>query len=244
MKITFYRGQGQGVTLATPMVVGLRPGYTYRVALSNMKKYPGKVYYPTLRVTGSVLLGGNLRACNFPAGVVFRDADFETANVGNVINKVVFLEKVSKAIPESSPPDNPFEIVVEPPNDPLAEARNRGLPVMTVRMGQRQEREAELSPRGFPAPFCFPATPIFPIRRELPASPGCAFRSTIRCLAPLPGYITASPTVATGAPAAFDAAGKLTGIDPADTVASFTRGGGKRQNPRRPIAFTCVFPVS
>ena len=82
MKITFYRGQGQAVTLATPCTVGLRPGYTYRIALSEMKKYPGQIFYPTLEVHGSILLGGNLRACDFPAGLVFRDLDFNTVNSG------------------------------------------------------------------------------------------------------------------------------------------------------------------
>src|SRR5437763_15468037 len=34
MKATFFRGGAKGHTVETPCVVGLRPGYTYRVALS------------------------------------------------------------------------------------------------------------------------------------------------------------------------------------------------------------------
>src|SRR5690349_4932970 len=64
MQVTVYRG-GRGVTLPAPAIVGVRPGYTYRLALSGMSRFPGQTFYPSLEVRGSLMVAEKIRASDF-----------------------------------------------------------------------------------------------------------------------------------------------------------------------------------
>src|SRR5262245_20768202 len=92
MKVTIYRGEPAGVTLDTPCVIGVRPGYAYRLALSNIAGFPGATFSPTLEVRGSLWLTSQLQNAEFPATVLFRAEDFARAEQGALIKKIVVLE--------------------------------------------------------------------------------------------------------------------------------------------------------
>ena len=79
MKVTLYRGDPAGVTFDAPCIVGLRPGYAYRVALSNIPGFPGATFSPTLEVRGSMWLTSQLRNGDFPATVMFRISSSRSA---------------------------------------------------------------------------------------------------------------------------------------------------------------------
>ena len=52
MKTTFFPGTAAAHVLASATDVGLRPGYVYRVELSNLPNLPGVQLYPSLEVRG------------------------------------------------------------------------------------------------------------------------------------------------------------------------------------------------
>ena len=75
MKATFYQGRPEGRTFDGPVVVGLRPGYIYRIQLSDFADRPGLAIYPTLEVRGTLFLPPRVDPADYPAPVVLTDAD-------------------------------------------------------------------------------------------------------------------------------------------------------------------------
>src|SRR5207248_1184657 len=53
---TFYQGRPEGRSFPAPVVVGLRPGYIYRIKLDGFPGRPGLAVYPTLEVRGTLFL--------------------------------------------------------------------------------------------------------------------------------------------------------------------------------------------
>src|SRR5437870_8685244 len=61
MHVTFYQGKTLPRKFAAPVVVGLRPGYAYRVKLTDLPEHPGLALFPTLEVYGTLQLPPQLR---------------------------------------------------------------------------------------------------------------------------------------------------------------------------------------
>ena len=100
MKATFYQGRPEGRTFDGPVVVGLRPGYMYRVQLSDFADRPGLAIYPTLEVRGTLFLPAARQSRpTIPAPVVLTDADLRSALAGSLVTKVIYLEDPDKAVP-------------------------------------------------------------------------------------------------------------------------------------------------
>jgi uncharacterized repeat protein (TIGR01451 family) len=230
MKITFYRGD-KGVTLETPVTVGLRPGYSYRVAVSNMARFPAQTFYPSLEVRGSLLPVEKMRTSDFPAGLAFSEDDFARVQAGAVVKKVIFLEKTEMAIPQASSADHPLEVQVLPNRDPLLEARDRGLPMMIVHIGQRELEEQELVQQGISGTILLPGDRSFPPPRVPPWVPWacCQMYDPVSGPAPPWPYYALPDGGDRGLSAGFDPAGRLRGLDPADTVAEYEDSRGNRR---------------
>ena len=97
----------QGQTVETPCIVGLRPGYSYRVALSDIAEAPNRVFFPTLEVRASLLVGHRLKSADFPATLHFSGEDFARAEGGALIKKIIVLERPDQAIPHPSKANEP-----------------------------------------------------------------------------------------------------------------------------------------
>ena len=222
MKVTFFRGQNDSATYAAPVIAAFRPGYFYRVELSNMKKFPGQTFYPSLEVRGSLLLGGNLRACNFPAGLAFKEDDFLQAQDLSLVKKVIFVEKVENALPESSPPENPIELTVPRTRDPLQEARERGLPVLIVELGGRQVSLEDMLCQAIPGTILLPGDAFLPRPPVLPCLPWSCCPIYDPLLGPAPWlYYSLCDGGDWGEPVGFDDKGWLRGLNPSDTIARY-----------------------
>src|SRR5437660_562616 len=61
--------------LAGPAVLGLRPGYFYRLLLDGMETRPGLRLFPTLEVRGTLHLPVQISGATYPAPVVITEAD-------------------------------------------------------------------------------------------------------------------------------------------------------------------------
>lgn len=226
---TFYRGGTTGETVSLPAVVGFRPGYQYRVALGNLPDRPGVVFYPTFEVRGSIALSHRLRPADFPGSIVFRDEDLDKLMAGTLIQRIVVLERPEAAVPLPSGPDSPVEIVIPTGIDPYTEARERGLPLAYVFLGQRSFEPAEMAaPTGT---IYLPGDKTLPPAASPPLFPHACYPLIDPKLGPLhpSDFVSVFDGGDIGVGAGFDAAGRLRGVDPSDTVASYIDSKGSKK---------------
>lgn len=230
LRVTFYQGQPRGRSFDAPTVVGLRPGYLYRLQVSHLPGHPGVSIYPTLEVQGSLHLPSKLNAQRYPAPVVLTESDIESVLAGNLICKAIYLENPERAMPTATPTALPIELSLPPGSDLMAEARDRGRPMLIVRLGGRSlVSDEELCRSTVPGTILFPGEKVL-----MPAvAPPCI------PMADRPFY---DPRLGPKAPeeeclhdggdgrnrAGFDANGQLAGVEPEDTVAEYTDSYGSR----------------
>jgi uncharacterized repeat protein (TIGR01451 family) len=230
-KVTFYRGGPAGQSVPMPVVVGLRPGYIYRVQVSNPEKFPNADFFPTLEVRGSLRVASNLRAGDFPAGLNFSEEDFRSVGQGALLTKVVVLEPPEHAVPMATRPDQPLEIQLPTNQDPLLMATYRGHPLLVVRAGQRQLTSEDLAAQGIAG------TILLPGEKNLgwPRIPPWVGHTCFPVFDPLAGPRPAHEEMNiydggdVGLRAGLDPQGRLRGLDPSDTVAEYFDSQGRRR---------------
>src|SRR5205085_1179813 len=77
VRVTFYQGQAPPREYATPVVVGLRPGYIYRLKVTGFVDRPGLDFFPTLEVRGTIRLGPDTPGSRHPCPVSLSPLDAE-----------------------------------------------------------------------------------------------------------------------------------------------------------------------
>ncbi len=230
LRATFYQGQSRGRAFDAPVAVGMRPGYFYRVQLSHLPGRPGVSIYPTLEVRGSLNLPPRLNASAYPAPVVLTDDDVESVLAGNLITKVVYLEHPDHALPTTTSPDLPTETDLPPGRNLLAEARDRGRPMLVIRMGGRLlVSDEELAQSSVPGTILHPGEKVI----LLAARPPCLLWDCRPFFDPRYGPKPPEEECLhdggdQGNRAGFDADGRLAGVEPEDTVAEYTDSHGRR----------------
>lgn len=228
MKVTFHPGTPGERTLDAPAIVGVRPGYIYRLALS-VPQMPDAKFYPSLEVRGALQTTLN-QALRHPVPVVFMDEEIRRVDRnGSMITKVHYLEDPSQAAPVASTPDDPILVDVSSDMDPMDEARSKGRIMVVTHLGEKEPGREEL------VRFAVPNTILFPGEMKLslpPAPPRVpwlympiydpiigAKRTNEECL-PDGGDI--GPRIGIGPD------GKLGGFDASDTALEYTSQSGKR----------------
>jgi uncharacterized repeat protein (TIGR01451 family) len=231
MKATFFRGAVRGQTVETPCVVGLRPGYTYRVALSDIHDFPNRVFFPSLEVRTSLLLGNRLQNSRFPATLNFGADDFARAQEGAFIKKIIVLERPDQAIPQRSRATDPLEVRVPWTRDLVAEAQDRGQPLVLVQLGQRELTAEELAYTGISGTVLMPGEKVLAPPRLPPSGPWGCFPVVDPIGGPVdPAHFTCLPDGGDiGMPIGFGPDGKLRGVDSSDTVAEYVDSKGKKR---------------
>ncbi|HEY7313969.1 MAG TPA: DUF11 domain-containing protein [Gemmataceae bacterium] len=230
LRATFYQGRPQGRAFDAPVVVGMRPGYCYRVQLSHLPGHPGVSIFPTLEVIGSLKLTKHLNAAMYPAPVVLTEADIESVLAGNLVSKVVYLEDPDHAMPTTTPPDLPFELALPPGGNFLGEARERGRPLLIVRMGGRLlVSDEELAHSSVPGTILHPGEKVL----WSAAAPPCLYGDGRPFHDPRLGPKPLEEECLNdggdqGNQAGFDVDGRLAGVEPEDTVAEYTDSHGRR----------------
>ena len=230
LRATFYQGNPRGRSFDAPVSVGVRPGYLYRLQISHLPGHPGVSIYPTLEVQGSLHLPSKLNAARYPAPVVLTEADIESVLAGNLICKAIYLEHPDRAVPTTTPPTLPLEFGVPPGSDLMAEVRDRGRPMLIIRMGGRAlVSEEELCRSTVPGTILFPGEKVL-----MPAAaPPCLLWDCRPFfdprLGPKPPEEECLHDGGDGRNrAAFDGNGQLAGVEPEDTVAEYTDSYGRR----------------
>jgi uncharacterized repeat protein (TIGR01451 family) len=217
MRVTLFQGRAAPRSFNLPVVVGLRPGYLYRLELSGI---PGQTVhlYPTLEVQSSLTLPPRLNAASFPAPVNFTELDLTSALAGNLITKMIYLEHPDRAEPRATEPGELLETPYPANRDLQAAARQRGRPMLVLRLGDGVPGPEEMA-RG-----SVPGTILHPGERSIARPP---------CPPLLPPPVWAEEECLhdggdRGERAGLDAAGQLYGVEPEDTVAEFTDSHGRR----------------
>jgi uncharacterized repeat protein (TIGR01451 family) len=229
MHVTFYQGRPQGHEYAAPVVAGLRPGYIYRVKLSDLPELPGVTLYPTLEVRGTLHLLPKLNAADYPAPVTFTPQDIERALAGSLITKVVYLENPDRAAAVATRADQPLELDIPPRRDPLAESREYGRPVLIVRLGERDVTAAELAGQSIPGTILLPGEKVLPLPRVGPCLPWAAVPFYDPLWGPKPPEEECLRDGGdAGQPVGYDRNGQLYGLEPMDTVAEYKDSKGRR----------------
>jgi uncharacterized repeat protein (TIGR01451 family) len=232
MRVTCYQGPARPRSFDAPVAIGMRPGYIHRVQLSHLPQQPAISIYPSLEVRNTLSVSPKLSASAYPAPVVLTEADIASIVAGNLITKVVYLEDPDRALPVPSQPGRPVvELPLPPDRDLEAEARDRGRPMLVVRMGGRilvsEEELAHQTVFG---------TLLLPGERSLmpPAAPPCVLIDPRPFFDPFLGPRPPSEECLhdggdQGRPVGFDRDGSLLGVDPEDTVAEWTDCYGRRR---------------
>ncbi len=230
MRATLYQGRAPARSFASPVVVGVRPGYVYRVRLGDIPGRPGISIFPTLIIRGSLLLPPRLNAASFPATIPLTDADIDAVVHGSMITKVVYLEHPDRAEPTPTRPGEVLETDRPNGTDIEQEARDRGRVMIIVHLGERVPTDEELIGQNVPGTILYPgdksmsrpaAPPLFPVIPWKFYDPYYGPR--------LPEEECLHDGGDRGRKAAFDSQGQLTGVDPEDTVAEYRDASGRRE---------------
>jgi uncharacterized repeat protein (TIGR01451 family) len=229
MRTTFYQGVPGGRGHEAPVVVGLRPGYVYRVKLSNLPGRPGVNLYPAVEVRGSLCLPPGVNALTYPAPVELTETDVEQVAAGALITKVVYLENPQSAEPVATRPGQVRERDVPADRDLMAEARTLGRPVLVVRLGEREMTEQDLLCQNVPGTVLQPGETVLAPARLPPCLPcfGPAFYDP-RLGPRHPEEECLHDGGDHGIRAGLGHDGQLLGLEPEDTVAEYTDSRGRR----------------
>src|SRR5262245_210334 len=109
MRVTLYPGTPEERRYEAPVVVGLRPGYCYRVKLDHFDDSPGLELYPSLEVRGTLQMSPKVNVSNYPAPVLLDGRDVARIARGAMLTKVVYLENPCEAVPVATRPDEPLQ---------------------------------------------------------------------------------------------------------------------------------------
>jgi uncharacterized repeat protein (TIGR01451 family) len=229
-KVTFRPGTPEARTVTAPAVAGFRPGYGYRLQLTDLPDEPDRALSPTLEVLDTLHVPPTLRAEDFPATVTFTVDDLRIAAAGGLVAKVVYLEDPLQAPAVVSTPTQPVEFDVLPGRNPLEEARVRGRPMAIVRLGDRDVPPQELLAVAIPGTVYVPGDAGLPPPACPPTLPRALFQWFDPILGPklpleeiLPDGGDVGPRVGLGPD------GKLGGLDVSDTAAEYRYGNGPRR---------------
>ncbi len=242
----FYEGDAVSRTLPVPNQVGLRPGYIYRLRLDNLPGRPGVSLYPSIEVRNALRLPPTMRPADYPAPIVFSEDDIERAVNGTFVTKVILLENPDASLDVTPPPGSPPEVDVLPDQDPVTYAKRLGRPMIVVRLGAREPEPMELARLG-------PGLILFPGERVLPPASVPPHRFDPRPMVLVRGphgetYLVPGPPEEEclrdggdyGVPVHFGPDGKLQGMNPSDSVATYTDSRGNRRLVVSNIVCVCV----
>ncbi|MCZ2343242.1 MAG: DUF11 domain-containing protein [Bacteroidales bacterium] len=137
MTVTVYPGTPMAKAIPIGSTVGFRPGYSYRLAISNIPGRPGETLYPVLEIRGSLIPRAKMNYMEFPTPIFISALDVQRALQGALITKAIYLEDPEKATPVQTEPDEPLEFTDTTPEEALAAAKEYGRLVAVMRLGGR-----------------------------------------------------------------------------------------------------------
>jgi uncharacterized repeat protein (TIGR01451 family) len=229
VRFTLYPGCRMARMFEEPVVFGLRPGYVYRMELTNLPYQPGRSLYPEVEVHGTLVPRAGMKYMDYPIPLLFTQGDIDRALAGAVITKVIYLEDPEKALPTTIPLDSPVELPDASEQQAIKAAIDNGRLVAIVRLGAKipppellqvmaidgtilMPGEKYLRAPLLPPVFRWFACPLFdPILGPKPPKEEC--------------FVDGGDK---GAPLGIGPNERLGGLDPTDVGVEYTIGGRRR----------------
>ena len=212
-----------------PALFGFRPGYVYRLELSNLPYHPNRVLYPEVEVRGVLVPRAGMKYMDWPAPLTFTAADIEKALAGGVVVKAIYLEDPDKALPVEVGLNAPIEVPADTEEDAIKEAIANGRLVAIVRLGGKVPPVAQLQATAVDG------TVLVPGERYLraPLMPPCLPFTTSPFYDPIsgprpPGEECFVDGGDRGAPLGIGPGGRLGGLNPTDVGVEYTIAGTRR----------------
>lgn len=230
MKVQFHPGSKLAQTLNAPAVVGIRPGYAYRLELSGMAQYPGLKLYPILEVRGALHLPLD-KTMRHPIPIVIQEDEIRRiVERSALVTRVHFLEDPALAPPIQTKADEPLVTDITPDYDPIDEAKAKGRLMIVMRVGEREPTVEELAPMAIPNTILFPGAGRLqapPVGPPIPWAYWPVYDPAVGNRIPteecLPDGGDVGPRVGIGPD------GKVGGFNPSDTVIEYTTDLGRRK---------------
>jgi len=231
---------GTPAAFVTAGAVGLRPGYPHRLELSKLPEYKGVSYFPSIEVRGVLTMRPGFDPAKHPVPIVFTDGDLARVADGKLVTKIYALEDPDKAMPAPSDPKEPLEFLLDSEKEAIREARERGRPMLIVRLGERPFTAAELARENVPGT-------VFTLNMKtlpMPAAPPVFAFGLVTPFDPILGPKGCDTECLfdggdTKTRLGVGAGGKLFGLDPSDTAMQFTTPRGSKVTPSNRVAL-CV----
>jgi uncharacterized repeat protein (TIGR01451 family) len=229
VRVTFLPGTPEAAVFTEPAVIGFRPGYSYRVELSELPGQPGLSLYPEIEVRGSLVPRLGMNPMDYPAAIVFTAADIERAAAGAMVTKVIYLEDPVLATPVTAHPDRPIERGAFSEAEAIRNALDLGRLVMIVRMGNRPPDENDLQAGTVPGTVLLPGMKHLGTPPVPPRIPFCGVMLYDPILGPkfpheecLPDGGDVGPRLGIGP------LGRLAGLNPTDVAVEYTQANRRK----------------
>jgi hypothetical protein len=224
-KVTYY--PGLDTATATNEAVALRPGYPFRLEVSDIPGHKNLKLYPSLEVRGTLVPRPGFEVWKHPVPLTLTERDIDRIVEGRLVMKYYYLENPDKAAAVSALPEEPLEFRADSEAEALKEARYRGRPMLVLRVGERPYTNEELKFENVPGTIIFSNTKTIPVP---PIPPMYPFAGVI-IYDPIIGARGASEECLKDGgdkkvPAGVGPDGKLRGLDPTDTVMQFVTPKG------------------
>jgi uncharacterized repeat protein (TIGR01451 family) len=229
VRVTAFPGSPLARMFDAPAVFAFRPGYTYRLELSNLPYHPGRTLYPEIEVRGILVPRIGMKYMDYPVPLTFSQADIEKALGGAVVTKYIYLEDPEKAIPTEVLPDSPIEFPNGTEEEAYKSAMANGRLVAVVRLGDRKPLPDWLRATAIDGTILMPGerylkSPIYP-----PTIPYYACPMFDPLLGPKgPKGECFDDGGDKGNPLGIGPGGRLGGLDPTDVSAEYTIAGKRR----------------
>src|SRR5262249_34420426 len=143
------------VSMNTPTAVGLRPGYRYRVELSDIPEEKGVKLYPSLEVRGTLHPPKIMDIAKYPVPVIFTEDDIAVALKGRLVTKILILESPDKADAIQTQTDQVLEYRYNLEEEALKELEEKGRMLLIARLGERTYTNEELVCENVPGTIFF-----------------------------------------------------------------------------------------
>ncbi|MEZ6143197.1 MAG: hypothetical protein R3B84_21745 [Zavarzinella sp.] len=229
-----------GTPIATKVngAVGLRPGYPFRMKLSDLPDRPGVELFPTFEVRGTLVPRPGMDVSKHAVPVIFSDRDIEDATAGRLVTRYFYLENPEFAAANAT--GEPVEFTAPTETEALKQARQLGRMMLIVRLGDRTFDSEELMRFNIPETVWFPGVkePGFP-----PIPPMLPF-GNFQLYDPIIGAKGASEECLHDGGDVLQSMGighrgEMLGVDPSDTAMKFTSRGMTRIAPSNRVCI-CV----
>jgi uncharacterized repeat protein (TIGR01451 family) len=229
VRVTIQPGTPEAKLFGESVVVGFRPGYSYRFELSGIPDRPGMSLYPEVEVRGSLVPRPGMNYMDYPAAVVFSAADLAHAAAGALVTKVIYLEDPDKAPPVRTTPDRPVEVGDGSEEEAIRNALDNGRLVMIVRVGNRTPDEAALRLGTIPGTVLLPGEKHLARPPVPPRLPFCGVMLYDPILGPkFPHEECLTDGGDVGPRLGIGRGGRLGGLNPTDVAVEYTQGRLRR----------------